>query len=236
MTLEISNCGPPLTAGPLPGFFYFALSGKESLHLDPYNQPVTALAGHPIRCYSATLPFHGEELSNEQAMEMWGQELAQGAPTLLAFLDQVCEAIDLLIEKGWLLPDKIAVGGLSRGGWIATQLAARYPGIKAVVGFAPLTRLSQLVPGKSSFDLHELSDKLTAIPLRFYMGNRDLRVSTDACYQFIRKLADAGYAAGHRSPHAELILTPSIGHKGHGTPKESFYGGARWILKQLKIE
>lgn len=231
--LEVSMCGPPPEAGPLPGLFYFAFSDEESLTLDPYNQPVAALAEAPIRCYSITLPFHGDGFRKETAMERWAEDLQQGAPQLRALFDEVEEAIRFLVTAGWLLPNKIATAGLSRGGWVATQVAARHPSICAVVGFAPLTRLSQLTPEGEPFDLHHLCDRLTNTAVRFYMGNRDERVSTRSCFEFIEQLAEAGYSAGHRSPKSELILTPSIGHMGHGTPKSSFIEGAKWIQSQL---
>ena len=42
-SISIYHVGPPLELGPLPTFFYFALSGEESLTLNPYNQPVSFL-------------------------------------------------------------------------------------------------------------------------------------------------------------------------------------------------
>jgi len=231
--LEVSVVGPPREAGPMAGFFYFAFSGEESLHLDPYNQPIQPLDGEPVRSYSITLPYHGEGFRKEEAMERWAKDLATGGHQLLALFDEIDEAIHYLIASGWLVEKKIAVGGLSRGGWVASHVAARNPHVCALLGFAPLTLASQLDPGSAHLDLHHLCDQLTETQVRFYIGNRDLRVSTDSAFAFIRKLADCGYDAGHRSPRAELIITPSVGHKGHGTPKTSFYGGGRWLLRHL---
>jgi predicted esterase len=234
--LQVSWTGAPLEHGALPGFFYFALSAEESLGQDPYNQPIAALAEAPIRCYSLTLPSHGAGFDHREAMYEWARDVEVGATALLQFLDEVEEAIRFLVGAGWLLKDRIAFGGLSRGGFIATHLAVRLGNAAGVVGYAPLTRISYLSELKGvgqSLDLHALVPRLTRTPIRFYIGNRDLRVSTDACYAFIREVAEAGYADGVRSPMAELFITRSIGHQGHGTPQASFHGGAEWILEQL---
>ena len=37
--LEVYFTGPPIEEGPRPALFYFALSGHQSLTLDPFNQP-----------------------------------------------------------------------------------------------------------------------------------------------------------------------------------------------------
>lgn len=234
--LEVSWTGAPLELGALPGFFYFALSAEESLGQDPYNQPVVALAEAPLRCYSLTLPSHGPGFDHREAMYDWAKDVQLGAKELLQFLDAVEEAIRFLIGAGWLLKERIAFGGLSRGGFIATHLAARLGNAAGVVGYAPLTRISFLTELEGigrSLDLHALAPQLTRTPIRFYIGNRDVRVSTDECYDFIRKVAEAAYADGVRSPMVELIITHAIGHQGHGTPSTSFYGGAHWISERL---
>lgn len=234
--LEVGWRGAPLDVGPLPGFFYFAFSAEESLCQDPYNQPVAALANARLRCYSLTLPSHGTGFQNRDAMRLWAEDVQIGAPALLEFYDLVEEAIRFLVAAGWLDPNRIAFGGLSRGGFVATHLAARLGNSAGVVGYAPLTRISflhELEGIGGALDLHEIASQLVDTPIRYYIGNRDLRVSTEECFDLVRRVAEAAYAGGIRSPKVELIVTPSIGYQGHGTPPESFYGGAQWILAQL---
>lgn len=243
---EICYQGFGLEAGALPAFFYFALSGEESLTLSPYNSPALHLEGQPLRVYSMTIPGHGPGFDKFHAMQYWADQMAQEHYVLKDFFQRAAFSIDWLIERGYVDPEHLAVGGLSRGGFIAAHLAAREKRIKTVIGFAPLTCLSALEEFASvkvatrvkiraaSFDLENLTDHLTHLRhLRFYIGNRDERVSTDACYSFIRKLADKAHEIRARHMHIELRISHSIGHKGHGTAPHIFEEGIAWLKERL---
>lgn len=229
--LPIYVRSPELSEGRLPAFFYFALSGEDSLYLDPFNQPVVSLEGMQIRCFSFTLPFHGPGYDNNTALELWTNEFRTHPEFLNEFFENCLKNIDYLIEQGIVDPEKIAVGGLSRGGFVATHLAARDPRLKYVLGFAPMTKLP--FEAGDQWDLHGLIDKLVNKQVRFYIGNRDLRVGTQACFDFIYQLANTAFLHGHRSPPMELIITPSMGFKGHGTLPPVFKAGADWIIEKL---
>lgn len=240
-SLKIYTSGPDLYLGPLPSFFYFALSGEDSLILDPFNQPTTFLGDSPIRRFSFTLPFHGGELSNTEAIGKWGEELLKGHDVITPFIDAAVETIDDLILDGFVDADHLAVGGLSRGGFIATHIAARDDRVRTILGFAPLTKIGWMHEWRhteradfaKSFDLVNLTDKLVGRDVRFYIGNRDMRVGTSACYEFIEKLSDISYAKGHRSPPIELMISPSVGYRGHGTLPHTFEEGANWLRGKL---
>lgn len=235
--LAIHHLGPDLNKGPLPSLFYFALSGEESLTLDPYNQPAVFLAQHPIRILSFTLPGHGPGYATSTAISLWGKELAEGHNIIAEFIEAAVQNIDYLIEQGIIHPKHLAAAGLSRGGFIATHLAARDPRIHTVVGYAPMTRLTFLKEFAEihsyALDLIHLVEKLVHKKIRFYIGNRDLRVGTKESYQFIETLAETQHQAGYRSPPAELIITPSIGHKGHGTSLATFHDGMKWLQSKI---
>ncbi|QLH36137.1 MAG: hypothetical protein HWD61_08375 [Parachlamydiaceae bacterium] len=134
-------------------------------------------------------------------------------PSLLfgRFFQACLNNIESLIQQGFIDPNKMAVGGLSRGAYVAAHLAAKEPRLKYLLGFAPMV----IFPGVEAIDT--LIPKLVNHQVRFYIGNHDLRVGTEASFIFIHKLADAAYQHGHRSPPMELIISPSIGYKGHGT-------------------
>lgn len=241
--LPIYHSGAPLDSGKLPAFFYFALSGKDSLHLDPFNQPATFLSNAPIRTYSFTIPGHDPGLKNTEAMHWWAERFRNNENPLEAFFEQCLENIEFLIQHDLVDEEAIAVGGLSRGGFIATHLAARDPRIKTLVGFAPLTttktiqefRDLQNSPIVNTLEFDPLLDTLINKQIRFYIGNRDERVSTDACYHFIRQLTERAYEHKIRSPSIELIINPSIGHKGHGTSPSVFKQGSDWIKSALLV-
>ncbi|TXI42740.1 MAG: alpha/beta hydrolase [Nitrosomonas sp.] len=235
--------GPPLSAGPLPALFYFCSTGPESLGNDPYNQPVLYLQKHPIRVFSLSLPLHDEIADRRQAVALWSKALANGEDHLTPFLEQANDAIDYVVKEGIAVSTAIGVAGLSRGGWVATHLAASNDYVKAIVGFAPLTDLFVLDEFKpiednpllQTMSLDAVIDKLVGKPLRYYVGNRDMRISTDACYAFVRRLTELSYASRHRSAPVELIMSPSIGHLGHGTTTQTFHLGAQWLLNILGL-
>lgn len=233
--------GKPLEDGPLPAFFYFSLSGNESLCLDPYNQPVAFLSQEKLRTFSLTLPAHGKEFDKTKAMRYWADAFERGEDPITPFLEQAEKAIYFLMEQDFIDSEKMIAGGLSRGAFIATHLAARISEIKYIIGFAPLTNL---VKGKDfselqknslvhSLSLHQNIEPLVGKEIRFYIGNRDLRVGTDLCFDFIRELAEASYEKRIRSPKVEMIISPSVGFQGHGTSPNSFYQGAEWVKSKI---
>lgn len=230
---EIYHLGPPLSDGPLPAVFYFALSGSDSLTLDPFNQFVQYLEDSPIRCFSFTLPGHGPGLKKENAIHFVAEAFEKGEDLFEPFFESCLENIQYLIDNNWIDPDKIAVAGLSRGGYFASLLALRDERIKTIIAFAPITQISFLIPKAAQYDL--TCYDFTSKTLRFYIGNRDQRVSTDLCFQFIRQVADQAFEKGIRSPQAELIITPSIGYMGHGTAPSTFQDGANWLISHFNL-
>lgn len=234
--LEVYYQGPTLDAGPKPLLLYFALTAQESLTLDPFNQPLQPLSGSPLRIFSVTLPGHGTELDHREAMSTW----ANNPTVLLPFFSSVCKLLDHLVNTKVAEKGKIALMGLSRGAFVALHVAADSSHVSAVCGFAPLTTLSTLAEFQEALTPKELdlSSKVPALAskkIRFYMGNRDVRVSTDCCYALFRLLVEESFTQGHRTPPVELFLFPSIGHKGHGTPQTYFHEGGTWIRHVLHL-
>lgn len=243
--LAIHHKGPPLEVGPLPSVFYFALSGKDSLNLDPFNQFPIFLGKETIRVFSFTLPGHEEETKQKHGYSLisWAHEISTGHNFISSFVDKCIENINSLIEKGYVNAHKLAAAGLSRGGFMASHMASHDKRIKNVLGFAPITQLDVLedfknlkeLPLVKKLSLPSLIDSLSDKHLRFYIGNRDLRVHTPCCFDFIHHLTEAAYHKGHRSPPIELIISASIGHKGHGTPPSIFHDGAEWIKTRFNL-
>lgn len=238
--LKIYAKGSSLDEGPLPAFFYFALSGEESLSLDPFCQPVSFASELPMRCFSFTLPFHETGYPRSHAMNLWAKSFEEGSSLIEDFFYKAIENIDFLIHSNVIDKRHIAIGGLSRGGFVATQIAARHHKIGLLLGHAPLINLKDLSEFNTQdinllFDCRDLIPRLLDKKVFFLIGNHDTRVQTSTCCNFIEKLASAMHAQGKRSPQAELHLFPSIGHQGHGTPPEIFKQGIEWIKKQWKF-
>lgn len=233
--------GPAAEEGPLPALFYFALSGTDSLTLDPFNQPVQFLQGKRMRIFSLTLPGHENQLPPTEAIDRWAQLFSKGKNCLSEFLDQAQEALEVAIEQKLIDPHHIAVSGLSRGGFIAAHLAAREKRIRHLLGFAPLTSLKntkefsalQENPLVHSMELEHLNEALYDRHIRLYIGNQDTRVSTRSCFEWVMALVEKAKENRLRSPQIELILTPSIGHQGHGTSPATFQRGISWLTQQI---
>lgn len=239
--LPILFRGPPLSEGPLPALFYLALSAEESLTLSPFCQPTEFALRHNIRVFSCDLPGHGPGLDPNRAIDLWTSWYSQGLDPLKQFLEAFHQNIDFLVNNHYVIPKQMAIAGLSRGGLLALHTAAKDQRIKTVVGFAPLTTLTRLAemignvndPIIQSYAAEHLIPALTHHHIRFYIGNNDQRVNTDAAYQVIRKIALEAYEKRHRDGTAEFIMTPSVGHKGHGTSPQSFQDGIDWAMKQI---
>ena len=238
--LAIYHSGPPLSMGPLPTLFYFALSGKDSIELAPYNQPVAFLKQERLRVFSFTIPGHGPGLKNSDALHYWAQSFAKGENPIEAFLDEALKNIEFLIQSKIVDPLKMGVAGLSRGAFLATHLVAKEPRIAHLLGFAPLTRLDlssefQSYPPIENVNLEVLIPKLIHKNVRFYIGNLDTRVHTEECFRFIHKLTQFASKERSRNLAFELNVVPSIGHHGHGTSPETFLDGVNWLKKQLAL-
>lgn len=238
--IDLGHIGPPLESGRLPSVFYFALSAEESLNLDPYNQPALYLAEKGIRVFSINLPAHGPNLSALDAIKVWALEFSEGKDPLAPFFEKVIFSLNALIDKGLIVREKIGLMGLSRGGLIAGHIAGSF-NVRASVCFAPMTELTfakefeeiKDLPLAQQYNLLNHGEALCKETLRFYIGNRDVRVGTGKCFALLEHLVDTAYYKGIRSAPIEMVIAPSIGHMGHGTSKETFEHGAHWLGKIL---
>ena len=228
--------------GDVPTAIYFSLSAKESLLTDPYNQAALYLANHGVRVLSLDLPAHGDNLAATQALSVWADQINHEIDPLTPFYIKVSQGIDYLITHDMIDPNKTALIGLSRGVMIACQVAARLEKISTILGFAPLIRLHktkefQTIPFTTILDRLDTFHQIPHLfnkTLRFYISNRDTRVGTDICFEFIQHLAIEAQKHGIRSPQLELFIKYPIGMHGHGTSKETFIEGANWLLDQWK--
>lgn len=239
---EIYFIGPKLEAGELPAFFYFSISGEESLTLPPYNSPALFLSSSRLRIFSFTLPCHGPGFDKFKAMECWRDKFIAQEPFLNIFLDSAQRSIQWLIEQKIIPSDNIAAGGLSRGAFIATHLASLEKRIKYLLGYAPLTVLTKVMEFDDSFPMNQLiqwdlTQKIDSLlhlkGLRFYCGLNDTLIGTSECFSFVEQLAKVAYEKRVRDLSAELFLKTSIGHKGHGTSPETFLEGSQWVKNHL---
>lgn len=240
--IALYHAGPALDHGPLPSIFYFALSGPDTLTLDPFNQPVQFLHGKMIRIFSLTLPGHENGLPANNALKVWADDISKGIDSLGEFLDAAEQAVAFAIRERFVDPDKLGIAGLSRGGLLAFHLAARVEKFRCILAFAPITKLSKGkdfsaihdLPALKNYDAENVSEDICSRHIRLYIGNEDTRVGTRPCFDFAMSLVAKAREKKIRSPQIELFITPSIGQMGHGTSPEIFAQGAHWIADCLK--
>ncbi len=239
--ITLYHAGPPLDLGPLPSFFYFALSGQDSLCTDPYNQIVQFLHGQMIRVFSMTLPAHESNLPASSAIKTWAEDYLASRDPIEDFLQKFFIATEFAIKNHFVNPLKLAIGGLSRGGFIALHAAARDPRFRFILPLAPITELDKIHefasmqdhPAIRALNVNLLKQNLWNRTIRFHIGNHDSLVDTKACFHFAMNLVEEAAHHNLRSPQIEFFTHPSIGHKGHGTPLDVFRKGSDWICSCL---
>lgn len=237
----IFHIGPPLDRQELPAVFYFALSAKESLFVSPFNQPIQFLSAYPIRIFSINLPYHNAPYCPKNSLHTWSEEIGQNNDIISSFVEKIKKAVNYLISNKLVIPEKIATIGLSRGGFIALQTAAKIDEIKFILGFAPLIDLASIIEFKNlsqnkillSLQSDHLIPSLLDKHIRLYVGNKDTRVGTQNCCSFIQKIVQTAFRKKIKKTDAEVIISPSIGIEGHGTSKETFEEGCKWLIKGL---
>lgn len=233
--------GPDLAEGPLPAFFYFSLGGIESLTLDPFNQPVQFSKDRKWRIFSIDLPDHGENCDPHEAMRKWATRIKSQENFVAHFCEKLRKAVTFVKNQGAIGTCKVGVGGLSRGGFIAMHAAAMIDDFSAILGYAPLTRVTKMddfaaeVPTNLALQLDAdfIAPRLVGKAINFLIGNHDARVDTNSAIEITQKLIMLNIESGIKNPEIELHIAKSAGFQGHGTPPERFKRGIEWMADQL---
>ena len=240
--LNLNYIGPLLSEGPKPTIFYFALSAQDSLLQDPYNQPVKCIDLEKYRVFSLDLPDHEPPKSPYDAIGSWVSSSQKDSMYLQHFFSNLKKAIETLIHQNLIDLSKLGFMGLSRGAFVASHMAALFESSIPIVGFSPLIKLSKVKEALEfdfsdvSLDLYSLTHRLMNKKIKFFIGNRDTRVHSNICAEFILTLSDYAVKHGIKSPPIELEIFPSIGYMGHGTPKNIFEAGSLYLMDKLNYE
>ena len=181
-------------------------------------------------CVSIDLPCHGSRAREGESAGLtgWRQRVEKGENFVAPFNRRLSAVIDHLIEQGIADPDRIAVAGTSRGGYLAIQFAAHDQRIKAAAGFAPVTDLRALREFSGLDDnglarqlsLENQAKALAGRHVWICIGDQDQRVSTDRAIACARKMTAA-------KVRTTFHLMPEP--RGHTTPKGMPESAARWI-------
>ena len=188
-------------------------------------------------------PCHGEDRRPEEPEGLggWRRRLEHGEDVVQAFNVKARAVLEYVIAQGLADPQRLAMCGTSRGGFLAFHFAAIEPRIKAVAGISPVTDLLALTefkgtpPGSAAgrLALTHIAPKLIGRYVWLSIGNHDERVDTDRAIAFTRAIVHAS-ARQSKLPGplipVELIVAPS---KGHQKIEQAHELLAVWLAKIL---
>lgn len=230
----------PLHGGaPAPTLLLFAMSGTETLTMEPYCRIGRILHESGWNVASLDLPCHGGDrrAGEPEGIAGWAARAAQGEDFTADFRRRVGEAVTHLVATGAADPHRIAAAGTSRGGFLAFHAAAGDPRIRAAAGFAPVTDLGALreFSGQAedglvrSLALEALTESLKDRAAWISIGGGDDRVGTDKAISFARAL-DAANRASNRGGGTSLHVLPI---PGHWSPAEWHQEAAAWMRRTV---
>jgi hypothetical protein len=232
--------GPGPEAGPVPTVWGFALSARMTLDGGPLSLPAERLARSGVRVLSLDLPEHRDGMDPQIALRSWAHLLAQGLHPFREWLDVLQSSIGVLQQQGQL--EQMSFYGISRGALLASWAAAHLtlpPSVhlEKICAWAPLVRLSSgldfedvaHLPAVQEYDSCRWAESLSTVALKVWIGNLDRRVGVRPAFDWVKSVAEAQQRAGYALCRSELIIRPSIGHLGHGTPPEAFQEGVTWL-------
>lgn len=237
---------------------HYGISGEKPAKPAPtlfiIGNPISMLAQENMRYLIAT----GEAMSQREWIYVVldpaceGHDLKEGQPSSLGgwaihakkgedflgpYVRNCVDVLDHLIAEGITDARRVAVQGVSRGGYCALHFAAREPRIKVVLGVSPVTNPLALkefagvtVEQVAGISLDQALEPLVGRTVWISIGNSDDRVSTDDCIAFTRRLV-----ATTRRMQPRLNLFPVHLHvgvsAGHRSPDDAYSSAADFLIK-----
>jgi len=227
---------------PSPTLLIFSASSFERTFQDPNINRMGLLMRRTngFLLVSMDLPCHGaDQRPNEPAgLAGWYFRLRNGENFVPDFLARASSVLDYLISQGYTDPQRIAVYGISRGGFMAFQFAGAEPRVRWVVAFAPVTNLLALSEFSSmwnnaatrSLALTQIVDRLVGRAIWMCIGNLDDRVNTDDAIAFARRFVEAAQVKG-QFPDLTIEFQPTI---DHAILPDSHDKAAAWLRQRLE--
>lgn len=228
-----------LPASPSPTLFFLAADGESTLRDPNFLQCGVELQKAGYLCISIELPGHGGERRDgePEGLAAWRTRIDAGENPFIEVNARIAAVIDHLVAAEYADPTRLAVCGVSRGGFAALHASATEPRLRCVVLYSPVTNLSALSEFKDveqtqlmrEMDLASIVEKLQERDVWLTIGDHDERVDTDAAVQFARRLSNAA-AICKASGRIELQVCPA---EGHTTPVGAAQKSAEWIRRRF---
>lgn len=231
----------PLPKSPQPTVFVFALDRKTSLGKSSFNRAALILRKtHGALCVSLDMPAHGEDVrtSEKGGLPGWRTRLENNENIVTAFAARFAQVLDYLVREGYTDPKRVAVIGISRGGFMGLHLMAAHPGIMAIGTIAPAMNLARVEEFKP-LAKQPLLQSLNLVPLAsrpnfqkpvwITVGNHDTIVGTDLCMEFVQAVSAAAPSGTVLRP-IQLHVVPGDNHR---QPAGTHDRLAAWLGEQF---
>jgi dienelactone hydrolase len=228
---------------PAPTLIILAGTIEGTLGEDYYRRAGNILAEQGFLCVSIDLPCHGAEHRPTEPAQLsgWRYRAEHGEDFVAEFCQRLSGVLDELIAQGYTDPERIAICGTSRGGYLSLQFAAHEPRIRCVAAYAPVTDLVALREFHGaeantmvqSLDVRKQADKLAGRPVWIIIGDQDERVSTDSAIDLARRITRASL---DRKLTSQVDLHVIAEPRGHTTPHGAVEGSAAWLLTHCPVK
>lgn len=228
---------------PAPTLFILANSIEGTLGSDYFRQSGNELAKLGYLCVAIDIPGHGAEHRSDEpeGIAGWRVRTNAGENFVAETNRRLSEVLDYLIAEGRTDPNKVAVCGTSRGGFLALHFTASEARVKCVAAYAPVTDLIVLREFHgaeddalvASLSVAKQASKLASRALWITIGDRDDRVGTDSAIALARGVTASALAQGLPGEvEFHVIAEP----KGHTLPAGAAERAAEWIFRQIETK
>lgn len=186
------------------------------------------VSGDKFLVASADLPCHGSDIRSGEPSELkgWRHRLERNEDLFAVFASKCIARLDQLIAAGEGDPERVFVGGVSRGAFAAFHLALREHRFKSIIGLSPVVDLADL----SEFEgyagdtnaLHPRADALGHISTFLSIQSHDERVRTRSTIALADEIIRT-----HPQP-VDLTLRVDAG-SGHTVTSQMRDAASAWI-------
>ena len=223
-----------------PTLFMLAGTIESTLEKPYFRQCGNELAEAGYVVVSIDIPCHGTQTIDGQPSGLggWSHRAGNNEDFVAECNVRLSKVLDHLIETGLTDPNLVAIGGTSRGGFLAIHFAAHDSRVKCAAAFAPVTDLAALSefrelqehPLTRKLSLENQAQKLAGRPVWIVIGDRDERVSTQRVIDLATRLSAI---AKEQDVASNVELHVMSEPRGHTTPKGSSSLAATWVHRQL---
>jgi esterase FrsA len=239
--------------GPRPAPLLVILGGeaRQTAEGETTNRVGSLLLGHGVLSASLDIPGYGADHRDGEppGLRGWRARLDRREDLLSGFKARLGAMLDFLVAEGYADAGRLAVAGVSRGGFVALHAAAADARLGRVVAFAPVTDLLALSEFRGmtdpdparALDVMRLAETLAKRPVLVSIGHSDERVGSRHAIDFGLRLMELSPLAMGPMSHfwssdeVKLVVTLSQGAGGHSSYQTAHDEAAEWLLRRFNM-